>query len=227
MDNLSGGRLRRLGRDAELIPQRIDSPARRPYLKWQDGPRSPRSAPAIPPFRRLPAHRFAAATMALVWSNVVVENAIEDLTGALQRGQWRVAELTARRAVHAALRGLFSAYGVNPLPADSDLVRRIDLLPPATRPIRERAEELLRRTVDSAERGDGLLADLRAYVELVRGTAGADAFPSSFDSADTWRATLELGYDWLRIGAYLDAELPLEEARDLLASNGAQPHQAV
>ncbi|WP_369362956.1 hypothetical protein AB5L52_06520 [Streptomyces sp. CG4] len=175
----------------------------------------------------LPAHRFAAATMALVWSNVVVENAIEDLTGALQRGQWRVAELTARRAVHAALRGLFSAYGVNPLPADSDLVRRIDLLPPATRPIRERAEELLRRTVDSAERGDGLLADLRSYVELVRGTAGADAFPSSFDSADTWRATLELGYDWLRIGAYLDAELPLEEARDLLASNGAQPHQAV
>ncbi|MGW2748749.1 hypothetical protein [Streptomyces sp. NPDC001450] len=174
----------------------------------------------------LPAERFAAATMALVWSNVVVENAIEDLTGALQRGQWRVAELTARRAVHAALRGLFSAHGVNPLPADSDLVRRIDLLPPATGPIRERAEELLRRAIDSAESGDAVLADLRAHVALVRGTAGADAFPLSFDSADTWRATLELGYDWLRIGAYLDAELPIEEARDLLASNGVQPHQA-
>ncbi|MEU1519963.1 nucleotidyltransferase domain-containing protein [Streptomyces sp. NPDC005811] len=174
----------------------------------------------------LPAERFAAATMALVWSNVVVENAIEDLTGALQRGQWRVAELTARRAVHAALRGLFSAYGVNPLPADSDLVRRIDLLPPATRPIGTRARQLLSRTVDSAQRGDALLTEVRDYVAQVRGTAGADAFPLSFDSADTWRATLELGYDWLRIGAYLDAELPLEEARDLLASNGAQPHQA-
>lgn len=173
----------------------------------------------------LPADRFSAATMALVWSNVVVENAVEDLTGALQRGQWRVAELTARRAVHAALRGLFSAYGVNPLPADSDLVRRIDLLPPATRVIRARAEALLRRTVDSAEHGDGLLTEVRACAALVRDAAGADAFPASFDSADTWRATLQLGYDWLRIGAYLDAELPIEEARDLLASNGAQPHQ--
>ncbi|WP_460062356.1 nucleotidyltransferase domain-containing protein [Streptomyces sp. YKOK-I1] len=174
----------------------------------------------------LPAERFAAATMALVWSNVVVENAVEDLTGALQRGQWRVAELTARRAVHAALRGLFSAYGVNPLPADTDLVRRIDLLPPATLAIRTRAEELLRRTVASVEHGDDLLADLRDYIAQVRGTAGADAFPLSFDSADTWRATLELSYDWVRIGAHLDAELPLEEARDLVASNGAQPHQA-
>ncbi|MGV9247151.1 hypothetical protein [Streptomyces sp. NPDC003710] len=174
----------------------------------------------------LPADRFAAATMALVWSNVVVENAVEDLTGALERGQWRVAELTARRALHAALRGLFSAHGVNPLPADFDLARRMDLLPPAARPIQARAEELLRRTVDSAESGDALLAELRACVALVRNTVGAGAFPSSFDSADTWRATLELGYDWLRIGAYLDAELPIEEARDLLASSGVQPHQA-
>lgn len=174
----------------------------------------------------LPAERFAAATMALVWANIVTENAVEDLTGALQRGQWRVAELTSRRAVHAALRGLFSAYGVNPLPADTDLVRRIDLLPPATLAIRTRAEELLRRTVVSVEQGDDLLADLRDYIAQVRGTAGADAFPLSFDSADTWRATLELSYDWVRIGAHLDAELPLEEARDLVASNGAQPHQA-
>ncbi|MFB8181171.1 hypothetical protein ACFC8N_35155 [Streptomyces sp. NPDC055966] len=174
----------------------------------------------------LPAERFAAATMALVWSNVVVENAREDLRGALQRGQWKVAELTARRAVHAALRGLFSAYGVNPLPADSDLVRRLALLPPATRPLAGRAAQLLGRTVTAAEEGSRLGAELGDFVRLVRDTAGADAFPSSFDSADTWRATLELGYDWLRIGTYLDAELPLEEARDLVASNGAQPHHA-
>ncbi|MGW7260230.1 hypothetical protein [Streptomyces sp. NPDC054834] len=175
----------------------------------------------------LPADRFAAAAMALVWSNVVVENAVEDLTGALRRGQWRVAELTARRAVHAALRGLFSAHGVNPLPADTDLVRRLDLLPPATGPIGARAGELLRRTVDSAQHGDTLLAELRAYIGQVRDTVGADSFPLSFDSADTWRATLQIGYDWLRIGAHLDAELPIEEARDLLAGNGAQPHRAL
>ncbi|WRZ95316.1 nucleotidyltransferase domain-containing protein [Streptomyces sp. NBC_01007] len=183
----------------------------------------PRAVDLMP----VPADRFAAAAMALVWSNVVVENAVEDLTGALQRGQWRVAELTARRAVHAALRALFSAHGVNPLPADSDLVRRMDLLPPATRPIGVRADELLRCGVDSVKDGDALLGELRSYVASVRGAVGADSFPLSFDSADTWRATLRLGHDWLRIGAHLGAELPIEEARDLLAGNGAQPHQAL
>ncbi|MEU2926672.1 hypothetical protein ABZ636_16745 [Streptomyces sp. NPDC007251] len=183
----------------------------------------PRAVDLMP----LPADRFAAAAMGLVWSNVVVENAVEDLTGALQRGQWRVAELTARRAVHAALRGLFSAHGVNPLPADSDLVRRLDLLPPSDAgPIGEGAGKLLRRTVDAPDQGDALLTDLRSFIGLVRGAVGADSFPLSFESADTWRATLELGYDWLRIGAHLDAELPIEEARDLLTSNGTQPHQS-
>jgi predicted nucleotidyltransferase len=183
----------------------------------------PRAVDLMP----LPADRFAAAAMALVWSNVVVENAVEDLTGALRRGQWRVAELTARRAVHAALRGLASAHGIHPLPADSDLVRRTDLLPPVPRAIGARAGELLRRGVHSADDGDALLAELRSYVSLVRGAQGSDSFPLSFDSADTWRATLRLGHDWLRLGAHLGAELPIEEARDLLAGNGAQPHQAL
>ncbi|MFG3013583.1 hypothetical protein ACGFZB_24605 [Streptomyces cinerochromogenes] len=196
----------------------------RPLLSLRGGAvGGPRAVDLMP----LPADRFAAAAMALVWSNVVVENAVEDLTGALQRGQWRVAELTARRAVHAALRGLFSAHGVNPLPADADLVRRLDLLPSSDGgPIGARAGELLRRAVDTPDQGDTLLTDLRSFIALVRGAVGADSFPLSFESADTWRATLELGYDWLRIGAHLDAELPIEEARDLLACNGTQPHQA-
>lgn len=174
----------------------------------------------------LPADRFAAATLALVWSNIVVENAREDLGGALQRGQWRVAEVSARRAVQSVLRGLFCAYGVNPLPSDSDLVRRLSLLPPGTRPIRTLADTLTRVTIDSPERAQAVLRELEDFIDLVRQAAGADAFPSSFDSADAWRATLELGYDWVRVGAYLGAELPLEEARDLVTSSGAQPHQA-
>ncbi|MFK4145264.1 nucleotidyltransferase domain-containing protein [Streptomyces sp. NPDC004065] len=173
----------------------------------------------------LPADRFAAATMALVWSNVVVENAVEDLTGALRRRQWPVAELTARRAVHAALRGLFSAHGVHPLPPDCDLVHRMDLLPPSTGAIRSRARELLARAVASPHDGDAVLEDLRSFVALVRDSAGADAFPASFDSAGAWRATLELGYDWLRVGVHLDATLPIEEARDLLSGHGLQPHR--
>lgn len=182
----------------------------------------PRAVDLMP----LPADRFAAAAMALVWSNVVVENAVEDLTGALRRGQWRVAGLAARRAAHAALRGLFSAHGVHPLPADPDLVRRLDLLPPATRPLGARVAELLRRSVDPTAGGDALLTELRACIVLVRTGMGAESFPLAFDSADTWRATLQLGYDWLRIGAHLDAELPIEEARDVLTGNGVQPHQA-
>ncbi|MER6068568.1 hypothetical protein ABT187_06855 [Streptomyces sp. NPDC001817] len=182
----------------------------------------PRAVDLMP----LPADRFAAAAMALVWSNVVVENAVEDLTGAVRRGQWRVAELSVRRAVHAALRGLFSSHGVHPLPADCDLVRRLDLLPSGTRPIGAHAGELLQRTAGPATNGDALLAELRGFVAQVRAAVGAHTFPLSFDSADTWRATLQLGHDWLRIGAHLDAQLPIEEARDLLAGNGAQPHQA-
>ncbi|MGW2645892.1 hypothetical protein ACWC2T_13435 [Streptomyces sp. NPDC001393] len=182
----------------------------------------PRAVDLMP----LPADRFAAAAMALVWSNVVVENAVEDLTGALRRGQWRVAELSVRRAVHAALRGLFSAHGVHPLPADPDLVRRLDLLPSGTGPLGARAGELLRRTAGPTTNGDALLAELRGFIAQVRAAVGAHTFPLSFDSAETWRATLQLGHDWLRIGAHLDAQLPIEEARDLLAGNGAQPHQA-
>ncbi|MEU6775202.1 nucleotidyltransferase domain-containing protein [Streptomyces sp. NPDC046759] len=182
----------------------------------------PRAVDLMP----LPADRFAAAAMSLVWSNVVAENAVEDLTGALRRGQWRVAELTARRAVHAALRGLLSAHGVHPLPADSDLVRRLDLLPSGTGPIAAHAGELLRRAAEPTEDGDALLKRLRNFIAQVRGAVGAHTFPLSFDSAQSWRATLQLGHDWLRMGAHLDAQLPIEEARDLLAADGTQAHQA-
>ncbi|GGY01342.1 hypothetical protein [Streptomyces djakartensis] len=174
----------------------------------------------------LPAERFGAATLELAFSNMVVENAREDLAGALQRGQWKVAEVAARRAVHSALRGLFCAYGVSPLPSDSDLVRRLSLLPEDTRPIRALADGLTRLTIDSAERAEAVLCELEDFVGVVRQAAGADAFPSSFDSADTWRATLELGYDWVRVAAHFDSQLPLQEIRDLVATSGAQPHQA-
>lgn len=176
----------------------------------------------------LPAVRFGAATLALVFSNMVVENALEDLAGAVQRGQWKVAEVAARRAVQSVLRGLFCAYGVSPLPPDSDLVRRLPLLslPPGARPIRALADTLIRVTIDSAESAERVSGELEEFIGVVREAAGADAFPSSFDSPDTWRATLELGYDWVRVAAHFDADLPLEEVRDLVASSGAQPHQA-
>ncbi|MHC3821047.1 hypothetical protein OG892_39475 (plasmid) [Streptomyces sp. NBC_00341] len=176
----------------------------------------------------VPARRFSAAAMTLVWSNVLVENAREDLVGALDREQWGVAQLSARRILRFAVRGLLSAYAVNPLPPDAEVVRRLAMLPAGARTdgIRERAERLERLTVGSDTEGATALAELDAFVALVRGATGADRFPSSFDSSDAWRRTLEIGYDWLRLGAHLNADLPIDEASDLLSSGGAQPHAA-
>ncbi|MBL1111351.1 hypothetical protein JK364_02830 [Streptomyces sp. 110] len=176
----------------------------------------------------MPARRFSAAAMTLVWSNVLVENAREDLTGALDREQWSVAELSARRILRAALRGVLSAYGVNPLPPDSEVVRRLSLLPAGadTDEIRAKARHLATLTIASVAQGSAALTALDDFVALVRHTIGAHGFPSSFDSSDGWRQTLEIGYDWLRLGAHLDADLPIDEASDLLSSGGAQPHLA-
>ncbi|GAA1957482.1 hypothetical protein [Amycolatopsis minnesotensis] len=174
----------------------------------------------------LPASRFGAAAMALVWSNILVENAREDLTGALDRGQWRVAELIARRMTQVSLRALLSAHGVSPLPPDSELVRGLGLLGADGREFEATARGLERPHLESEAAGRAALAELDAFVAAVRARIGASAFPDSFATAEAWRATLDIGYDWLRLGGYLDAELPIDEARDLLASGGSQPHLA-
>ncbi|MFD7668744.1 hypothetical protein [Streptomyces sp. NPDC059788] len=176
----------------------------------------------------MPARRFSAAAMTLVWSNVLVENAREDLVGALDREQWGVAQLSARRMVRFALRGLLSAHGVNPLPPDSEVVPRLSLLAAGadTDELRSSATHLETLTIASGSEGTAALAALDGFVAQVRRATGADDFPSSFDSSDEWRQTLEIGYDWLRLGAHLNADLPIDEAGDLLASGGAQPHAA-
>ncbi|MBO0856163.1 MAG: hypothetical protein J2P18_20630, partial [Nocardia sp.] len=71
---------------------------------------------------------------------------------------------------------------------------------------------------------DAGLALLDTFVESARATADL-SFPASFDSHEQWRRTLEISYDWVRLAAYLNAELPIDEVQDLLASGGGQPHQ--
>jgi hypothetical protein len=180
----------------------------------------PRAVDLIP----LPARRFGAAAMSMIAANILIENSFEDFNGALASGQWRVAELTARRALHSGLRGVLSAYGVNPLPPDPEVLRRLALLPPATLRIREAAQRLDGLSITSSEQGEAIRAELDRFVALAREVMGE--FPSSFDGASGWRATLDISYDWLRLGGYLDSELPVDEARDLLTSGGAQPHLA-
>ncbi|MEC3955937.1 AMP-binding protein [Nocardia sp. CDC153] len=182
----------------------------------------------------LSAGRFIGAGLNLVWSNVVLENAREDLIGAIKDGQGDVADIAAHRLVAMSVRVLLSAFGVHPLPADVDAVGTVTRLLPQGAPERSALLAALESAVGvrfSAtlrNGGDALddLSTIDTVVTLVRRLA-ADAgreFPASFDSREQWQRTLTLGYDWLRLAGYLDASLPLDEARDLLASGGQQPH---
>lgn len=186
---------------------------------------------AIATLAPLPARRFTECAMNLVWSNIVLENAREDLVGAIKNDQGAVADIAAHRIIAMGVRALLSAFGIHPLPADVAPSVTLDrLLPPHAH---RRTDLLARfesaRQVRFSATGDALtgLAVLDDFVALVRSVAADPAaanFPASFDSREQWRRTLAIGYDWLRIAGYLDTDLPLDEARDLLASGGRQPH---
>ncbi|MFD6463989.1 hypothetical protein ACFWFG_39050, partial [Streptomyces roseolus] len=108
----------------------------------------------------LPADRFTACGMNVVWSNVVLENAREDLAGAVADGQGAVADLAAHRLIAMAVRILLSAFGVHPLPADvapletlrqvlpTDALRRADLLAALESAQRVRFSRILRAGAD-------------------------------------------------------------------------------
>ncbi|MFD0362980.1 AMP-binding protein [Nocardia sp. GCM10030253] len=195
----------------------------------------------------LPATRFTECALNLVWSNIVLENAREDLAGAVKNSQGAVADIAAHRLIAMGIRVVLSAFGIHPLPADvapAETVRRI--LPPHAL----RRDELLTqlesaqqvcfsdslRTSGDTIAGLEVLDDFVAQVRRIAGgvdlssdlqavaTTSATGFPASFDSREQWRRTLAIGYDWLRIAGYLNTDLPLDEARDLLASGGHQPH---
>ncbi|WP_267466423.1 AMP-binding protein [Nocardia blacklockiae] len=190
-----------------------------------------REGEAVATLAPLPADRFTACALDLVWSNVVLENVREDLVGAVKSGQGAVADIAAHRMIAMAVRMLLSAYGIHPLPADVAPGRTLARSLPGSAGEREE----LRRAVDEASRtsfsralADGAdalaeLARLDDLVARVRLRTGGD-FPASFDSREQWRRTLDISYDWLRLAGYLDTDLPLDEARDLLTSGGRQPH---
>ncbi|MBF4996359.1 AMP-binding protein [Nocardia sp. BSTN01] len=177
----------------------------------------------------LPAQRFVACAMEVVWSNVVLENAREDLMGAVKAGQGAVADIAAHRAIAMCVRMALATYGIRPLPPDVAPGRTLSAMVPDTGPLRElvdRASALrFSEVLGSGASGLDELAVLDELAAAVREIAGGTQFPASFDSREQWRRTLDISYDWLRPAAYLDTELPLDEARDLLGSGGRQPHQ--
>jgi hypothetical protein len=174
----------------------------------------------------MPAKRFATAAMAHIWSNIMIENAREDLEGALAGQQWQVAEISVRRALVHACRALLSSYGVSPPPPDSAIVGRLRHIPQIPAQLADLADEISAGTsrIDSRQAATAVADSLSAFVRKSREVSSATSFPSSFESEDQWHRTLAIGYDWIRIGAYLDSEFPIEEARDLFTTGGAQPH---
>jgi hypothetical protein len=172
----------------------------------------------------LSPRRFVTAGMSLIWANVMVENAREDLVGAIKRSQWRTADAAARRMFAQACRSVLSAFGFSPPAAPEDAPLVIATLPAAAADIRREAVTLSRMAPPMDRRAaDLLLGRLDDFVKRTRDVSDAVSFPSSFVSAQAWQRTLEHGYDWIRLGAYLDADFPIEEARDLINSGGLQP----
>lgn len=173
----------------------------------------------------LPAPRLAEAAATIEWANVLVENAREDLLGALADEQWQVATHSAHRMLLVACRVVLAAQGMVPLPAHADLLRVLrEAGIPGTEPLIAEAATLELHAIRDAEDGDRALHALDRFAAQARALARADAFPSSFESPEDWRRTIEFSYDWLRLCAYLDSGIPIDEARDLLATGGQQPH---
>jgi len=167
----------------------------------------------------LPARRFATAGMALVWSSVMAENAREDAVGAFAQRQWGVLSVVARRMLRWTCLSLLSAYGVGPRPAHEEACALLAELPSADRRLAADALALDRRIcVDDERSAREALAAVEAVVARMRAELGASSFPSSFADAAGWRGTLETFYDWVRIGAHLDSEFPLDDLRDVLLS---------
>jgi hypothetical protein len=157
--------------------------------------------------------------MNLVWSHIVLENLAEDLAGALDRGQWQVAGIAVRRLLQVGLRAVYSALGMAPLPADAELAAMLPTVPGIPAELAETAARL-RVLADGGQREGSPAEAIAGFLDQVRRLTGGEDFPSSFASATAWRRTLDIGYDWLRLGVYLKAPLPLEEAADLLAGAG-------
>lgn len=193
------------------------------------------------------ATQFAAAGLVLVWANAEVENSREDALGAIDAGQWRTLESTVRRMARKSSVVVLSANGIAALPSEGDWDGRLRTgegrLSGTSWQRREADEESCLRLrslpgipvdlvtalvnletsggVTNKEEGERLLSATDDAIARVRDVTAGSLFPSSFVTPEEWRETLELVYDWVRLGAYVDSAFPLEEAHDVVASGPA------
>lgn len=168
------------------------------------------------------AREFATAGMSLVWANIMIENAFEDIGGALEAGQLAVANWAFRRIVRDVGLAVLSARGVIPLPPKEEAASYVMRSPATPAEAREIIKSLI--TSGDAESIAGAretFVHVKYLVNSARRIMGFQDFPKSFDASGSWRETTDIGYDWVRIGAYLRSDFPIEDARDLLSRAGA------
>lgn len=177
--------------------------------------------PAEPAVKELSvtAEQFTTWGLDLMWANIMIENALEDATGAVDEGQWLLVQTSARAMVRHLARALCASHGMVLLPPNDAAVAALRKLSgiDSDLSVRVEAVEYAAAPTDSTSAAD-LLERAQVCVDLGRRQIGLANFPSSFDSAAGWEATIGSGYDWVRLGAFVDAEFPVDEARDVLAT---------
>jgi hypothetical protein len=143
--------------------------------------------------------------------------------GALDAEQWRVFERSAKRMLRFACLAMMSSYGINPLPPVEEVHEVLARLDCAPQDLRKRIASFDKTLLlDNHASAVQALAGLDEIISDMRNLTEGSIFPSSFDSPAGWQQTLNMGFDWARLGAFLDAQFPLEQARDLIRSARSQ-----
>lgn len=166
---------------------------------------------------RASARQFVLAGLGLVWENILIENAIEDAQGALADGQAGVLATSIERILAAGCRSMLLARGVVPAPEAGDAVAALCGWA-ETGDLGGRAAALARAVWPALRAGDpqGAWRATEAFVALVREDG---SFPRSFASREEWRDTIGVGYDWVRLGAYMGTDFPTAETREIVAKS--------
>jgi predicted nucleotidyltransferase len=168
----------------------------------------------------LGAREVVSAGLAFLWENTLVENAIEDGAGAIDAGQTGVVSTSIERVLVHSVKALLSSYCTTPLPDDAEAFYALDaigLSDAARADIRTRVDDIY----GLVGRGnwDTAWHSTVAFAQEMRVLAGGRDFPRSFASNGEWQRTLEVGYDWIRLGAFLNAKFPTRDSQQLLASS--------
>lgn len=176
------------------------------------------------PFKlvQLSPQRFAAAGAACGWANMEIENAREDAVGALKAKQWGVFERAARRMLKETCAAALSAYGVNPLPPNEEIVLRLQSVEMPSSDIKTKILELDQQLlVDNEETASSMLESVNKIVLQMRDLTKSH-MPSCFDSSDAWQETITIGYEWACLAVHLRAKIPKAMLK-LVALGGQQP----